>query len=96
MLVVLVIASAVQLASTMPAHAFEPAAESDFLARINSLRASVGVGPLAMDANNLYWGGTQGGAQRLWTLGQNAESQPVGSLIWSEGCSAKRRLITST
>ena len=51
MLVVLVIASAVQLASTMPAHAFEPAAESDFLARINSLRASVGVGPLAMDAN---------------------------------------------
>ena len=51
MLVVLVIASAVQLASTMPAHAFEPAAESDFLARINSLRASVGVGPLTMDAN---------------------------------------------
>lgn len=46
---VLVIASAVQLASTIPAHAFEPAAESDFLARINSLRASVGVGQLTMD-----------------------------------------------
>jgi hypothetical protein len=46
---VLVIASAVQLASTIPAHAFEPTAESDFLARINSLRASVGVGQLTMD-----------------------------------------------
>ena len=51
MLAVLVIASAVQLASTVPAHAFEPAAESDFLARINSLRAGVGVGPLTMDAS---------------------------------------------
>jgi hypothetical protein len=49
MLTVLVIASAVQLASAIPAHAFEPAAESDFLARINSLRAGVGVGPVTMD-----------------------------------------------
>jgi hypothetical protein len=37
------------------------------------------VTPLAMDTNNLYWGGTQAGAQKLWTLGQSAESQPMGS-----------------
>jgi hypothetical protein len=46
-----VIAGAVQLASTVPAHAFEPGAEADFLARINALRSSVGAPPLAMDPN---------------------------------------------
>jgi hypothetical protein len=49
-LVVLVIAAGIQLAASIPAHAFEPAAESDFLARINALRASVGVAPVAMDS----------------------------------------------
>jgi hypothetical protein len=34
--------------------------------------------PLAMDTNNLYWGGTSGG-QKLWTLGQSSETQPMGS-----------------
>jgi hypothetical protein len=34
--------------------------------------------PLAMDTNNLYWGGTSGG-NKLWTLGQSSESQPTGS-----------------
>jgi hypothetical protein len=49
-LVVLVVAAGIQLAASIPAHAFEPAAETDFLARINALRAGVGVGPLAMDS----------------------------------------------
>lgn len=35
--------------------------------------------PLGMDSSNLYWGGTQSGAQKLWTLGQVSETQPVGS-----------------
>ncbi len=37
------------------------------------------VAPLATDTSNLYWGGTQSGAQKLWTLGQSSESQPMGS-----------------
>ena len=35
--------------------------------------------PLSMDTSNLYWGGTGGGAQQIWTLGQSSESQPTGS-----------------
>jgi Concanavalin A-like lectin/glucanases superfamily len=34
--------------------------------------------PLGMDTSNLYWGGTASG-QKLWTLGQAAESTPTGS-----------------
>jgi hypothetical protein len=37
------------------------------------------VTPLGMDTSNLYWGGTQSGAQALWTLGQTSEAQPMGS-----------------
>ena len=37
------------------------------------------VTPLSMDTNNLYWGGTQSGAQKLWTIGQSSETQPMGS-----------------
>jgi len=38
------------------------------------------VTPLAMDSNNLYWGGTTTApAQKIWTLGQASESQPMGS-----------------
>jgi len=36
------------------------------------------VTPLGMDATNLYWGGTQSG-NKLWTLGQSSEAQPMGS-----------------
>jgi hypothetical protein len=36
------------------------------------------VTPLALDANNLYWGGTRNG-NKLWTLGQSAETEPMGS-----------------
>ncbi|HXU63224.1 MAG TPA: discoidin domain-containing protein [Polyangia bacterium] len=37
------------------------------------------VTPLSMDASNLYWGGSQSGAQKIWTLGQSGETQPMGS-----------------
>ncbi|HEY7375114.1 MAG TPA: LamG-like jellyroll fold domain-containing protein [Polyangia bacterium] len=37
------------------------------------------VTPLSMDANNVYWGGTTGGTQALWTLGQVSRAQPTGS-----------------
>jgi len=36
------------------------------------------VTPLAFNATNLYWGGTQSG-NKLWTLGQSSEAQPMGS-----------------
>jgi hypothetical protein len=36
------------------------------------------VTPLGMDSTNLYWGGTQSG-NKLWTLGQASEAQPMGS-----------------
>ena len=38
------------------------------------------VTPLAMNASNLYWGGTEAGpVQRVWTLGQESRAQPMGS-----------------
>jgi hypothetical protein len=38
------------------------------------------VSPLAMDTNNLYWGGTTSGpVQKIWTLGQSSEAPPTGS-----------------
>ena len=38
------------------------------------------VTPLAMNASNLYWGGTQTGpVQLVWTLGQESRAQPMGS-----------------
>lgn len=38
------------------------------------------VTPLAMDSANLYWGGTTTApAQKVWTLGQASQSQPMGS-----------------
>jgi hypothetical protein len=35
--------------------------------------------PLSIDTTNLYWGGSQSGAQKVWTLGQSSETQPTGS-----------------
>jgi Concanavalin A-like lectin/glucanases superfamily len=37
------------------------------------------VTPLVLDRSNIYWGGSRAGAQYLWSLGQNSESQPLGS-----------------
>jgi len=37
------------------------------------------VTPLAMDASNLYFGGTVGSVQKIWTVGQSSTSQPTGS-----------------
>ncbi len=38
------------------------------------------VTPLSMDTTNLYWGGTQSGSQKLWTLSQSSPAtQPMGS-----------------
>ena len=39
------------------------------------------VTPLAMNASNLYWGGTTSGptTQKVWTLGQASRAQPIGS-----------------
>ena len=48
-LVTLTVACMAHLASAALAHAAEPAAEAQFLTRINALRASVGVAPLTID-----------------------------------------------
>jgi hypothetical protein len=40
------------------------------------------VTPLAINASNLYWGGTSAGpTQQIWTLGQSSRAQPSGSPI---------------
>jgi hypothetical protein len=38
------------------------------------------ISPLALDANNIHWGGTTSGpTQKVWTLGQVSRNQPTGS-----------------
>jgi len=37
--------------------------------------------PLGMDANNLYWGGTDSTGNNVWTLGQSSGSQPMLSPV---------------
>jgi outer membrane protein assembly factor BamB len=41
--------------------------------------------PLALDADNLYWTGTQSGTSKVWTLGRGTATPPTGSPLPTSG-----------